>query len=744
MRQRSLFLICLSALLWPAPAVFSQENLLYGILTDENAEALVGATVKWADLPGGTQSDTLGRFWIVRRSEPAILIVLYPGYEPAQVEVLPHEDSLWIEVRGIRHLREVTVQEHRFDTRTSLLDARNVEHISRNELRKAPCCNLSESFETNGTAEVTYSNALTGVKEIQMLGLRGIYSQFLVENRPTLQGIATPYAFEYLPGSWLDGIQLAKGASTVKNGFAGISGQINAELVKPMRDKPLFVNAFTSTEGRGELNVHLNRNRGRWAQGFLGHANLTSNRWDMNGDNFYDSPNRRQLNGLYRLFYESPQMCAQLNVQALTDYRRGGQIRPIEGVPTFFGVQIQNDRVEVWGKLGLEGLDGRPYRQLGNMVGASWHRTNGTFGPNRYAAEQRSLYWQTLYQSIIGTTDHQIVIAPSLQYDGIQERVNEQDLSRTEWAPGIMAEYTYNRPNLRTGIPDWSVVIGGRIDWNSRFGWFFTPRAGVKYSASPQTAVRVSAGRGYRSPHLMAENISLLAGNRQLSFADNLRHEEAWNYGLNFTHEFNLAGRKANINLDAYRTDFIRQIVVDVDRSPTEVSFYYTPGKAFANNLLVMAQYALWTGLDVRLAYKWTDTRTTFGDGIMRLLPLVAQHRGLLTIDYTTPDKKWMFNTRLQLVGPQRLPDNSQVPHELVHDFPPMTPTYALWSAQITRSWKRIELYVGGENLTGFQQHHAIIAADDPGSPFFNGSQIWAPIMGPIAYAGIRFAPSGL
>lgn len=745
MKQRHIVIISLLALLGSSTFIFSQKAILYGIVTNEQSEILIGATVRWADTTLGTATDSLGRFWLPRRSQEATLLIQYPGYTSAQVQVLPEEDSLWIEVQGVRQLQEVTIREHRFDTRVSTIDPRNVERIERNELRKAPCCNLSESFETNGSADVTYSNALTGVKEIQLLGLRGIYSQFLLENRPTLQGIATPYAFEYLPGSWLNGIQLAKGSSTVKNGFAGITGQINADLVKPTEDKPLFINVFTSSEGRGEWNMHLNRRgKGRWAHGLLTHANVVKNRWDMNRDNFYDSPNRHQLNGLYRIFYESPQMCAQLNVQALTDYRRGGQIRPLEGVPGLFGIEVRNDRLEVWGKLGQEGIDGRPYRQLGNMVSASWHRTTGTFGPNRYAAEQRSAYWQTLYQSIIGTTDHQIVLAPSVLYDDIREHVDEQDLSRTEWAPGIMAEYTYSRPNLRMGIPDLVVILGGRVDWNSRFGWFVTPRMSVKYNFRPETVVRLSAGRGYRSPNLVAENISLLASNRPLLFAAHLRHEEAWNYGLNAAHEFTLAGRKASLSMDLYRTDFVRQIVVDVDKSPTEVSFYYAPGQAYSNSLLVVGQYTPLAGLDMRLAYKWTDTRSTFSDGVLRLLPLVAQHRGLVTLDYTTPSKKWMFNTRVQIVGPQRLPDNTQIPHELVHDFPAITPTYALWAAQVTRTWRRIEVYAGGENLTSFQQHHAIISANDPTSPFFNGSQIWAPIMGPIAYVGIRFAPDGL
>lgn len=730
-------------------SLLSAQNpkTLKGIVTNEHEELLVGASVFWKDTKIGTVTDTAGRFSLPARDVEATLVVQYVGHPPAEVQVFPAENNLWIEVSGISQLQEVTVSDHGFDNKMSTLETRNVESITSKELRKAPCCNLSESFETNGAVDVTYSNALTGVKEIQMLSLRGVYSQFMVENRPTMSGIATPFAFEYIPGTWLEGIQLAKGASTVKNGNAGISGQINVELVKPHLDKPVFVNAFTSTEGRGELNVHINnKGQGNISHGLLMHGSFVENRWDMNDDNFYDSPSRRQLNGLYRVFYESPKMCAQLNVQALTDRRNGGQIALAEDVPGLFLIDQDNDRVEVWGKMGYEGVGGRPYNQIGNMVSASWHRTNSVFGLNTYSATQKSLYWQSLYQTIIGTTDHKVVVAPSFQYDDIQETVNESNLDRREAVSGMMLEYTFSRPNLKLEIPDLVVIVGARADWNSRFDqWLFTPRVSAKYNFSQKSIVRLSAGRGYRSPNLVAENISLLASNRALEFADDLGLEEAWNYGANFTCNFKIARRNASFSLDLYRTDFARQILVDVDQSPTTVFFYNVNGKSFSNSLLANLQYTPLKGLDVKLAYKWNDVHATFADGVLRKIPLVAKHRGLITLDYTTPNKVWMFNTRVQIVGVQRLPDNSQIPHEYRHDFPENSPTYAIWNAQVTRRFgKKFEVYAGGENLNGFQQHNAIIAANEPNSPYFNGSQIWAPIMGQVAYLGMRFSPSGI
>jgi outer membrane receptor protein involved in Fe transport len=320
--------------------------------------------------------------------------------------------------------------------------------------------------------------------------------------------------------------------------------------------------------------------------------------------------------------------------------------------------------------------------------------------------------------------------------------VNESILDRKEFMPGVMGEYTFNRPNLKLGIPDLTVVAGARLDWNSRFQrWLFTPRASVKYNFTTETVARLSAGKGYRSPNLIAENVSLLASNKALEFAPNMGMESAWNYGVNLTHNFKLAGKKGSIAVDLYETDFQNQIVVDVDQSPLTISFYETKGnRSFSKVAMIMAQYNFFKGFEAKISAKYQDVRTTYSDGVLRWVPLTPRFRGLVTLDYTTPNKKWLMNVRTQLVGQQRLPDNSQVPHKFAHDFPTNSPVYSLWNTQVTYVFSsKMEIYIGGENLTNFQQHHAIMAYDRPESPYFNGAQLWAPMGGNIVYLGVRW-----
>lgn len=727
------------------PAFLYSQSVLHGLVSNEKEELLIGAHVYWKDTHVGAITDTSGYFDIPARPDTAILSVQYFNYPLFEASVFPGENNLWILIPGSVQLQAVEIEEQQFGNRVSTLETRNLEQIDHKELRKAPCCNLSESFETNGSVDVRYPDAVTGIREIQLLGLRGIYSQFLIENRPTMTGIAIPFGFDFIPGSWLRGIVLAKGASTVKNGNMGITGQINADLVKPDNDKPLFVNVFSSTEGRGELNIHVNRKRNaHFSQGLLMHGSLVRNRWDRNRDNFYDAPNRHQINALYRAIYDGALGCAQFNVQMLDDRRISGQIDSIPGSVSFFGVNQHNQRIESWAKFGLEGIGGKRFREIGNIAGFSWHQTEALFGSTRYWATQRSLYLQSLYQTIINNTQHKIVVAPSFQYDNISEHMQENAYHRIETSTGIMSEYTYRHPSLRVEGSDFVWVAGLRADYNNRFGWQLTPRFSAKYNLTEHAVVRISGGLGYRSPNLIAENLSLLASNRYLNFAPDLRNEAAWNYGLNYTHDFKILHRNASISLDAFRTDFIRQIVVDVDADPTVVSFYNLKGISLANSILLVAQWNVIRGLDLKIGLKWNDVRTTYANGMQRTPPLVARQRGLITLDYTTPRKKWSFNVRTHVVGRQRLPDVEKIPHEYTHGLLTESPVYWIWSGQITRRWEKIEWYAGMENISNYQQHLAVVAAREPWSPYFNGSRIWAPMMGQMLNMGVRYTPQGL
>jgi len=301
---------------------FSQ-NILTGLVTNEKDEPLIFATVNWENTSVAATTDLEGNFEIERPDTAANIVVSFVGYSPVTVRVEPSEESVWVEVAGVVALTEVEVKARQSGNFTSTLSIQNLESITSQELRKAPCCNLGESFETNASVDVAYPDAITGAHEIQMLGLRGVYTQLLIEKRPALYGLAAPFALDYIPGTWLSGIQISKGAGTVQTGYGGMAGAINSELVKPREDKKFFINLFGSHAGRGEANVHLNRKLNKnWSVGTLLHGSVFKNEIDHNDDGFLSMPQKEVGTGMFRIFYTgNDPFEGQLNVQVLKERR---------------------------------------------------------------------------------------------------------------------------------------------------------------------------------------------------------------------------------------------------------------------------------------------------------------------------------------------------------------------------------------------------------------------------------------
>lgn len=733
--------IILFVLLASFSPVFSQESKqLYGNVFNPEGEVLIGATVTWKGTAIGTVTDENGDFWLPKQDADAYLLIQYVGYEPLEVEMFPHEDTVFIKVEGITQLETVQVTAQLTDNYTSTLDPINMQSISSCELKKAACCNLSESFETSGSVDVMRQDAVTSATEIQLLGLRGIYSQLLVEKRPAYTGLGSPLALEYVPGTWVAGIQVSKGTSTVQNGPQAITGQINVELAKPWQDKPVFVNLYGATTGRGEANIHLNKRwNDRLSSGLLLHSSTTQGEFDRNGDSFLDQPKKTTLDALWRNYYVLKNFSTQLNVQAVSDVRESGQVGAFGTNPDGYRIRQENDRVDVFGKAGFTGFS-KPETSVGLIYGGSYHRTDNLFGKNRYHGTQQNFYANLLYATFLGTTDHKFNAGASFQYDDYSEFWNETDFSRLEVMPGLFGEYNYTRGKF-------GLIAGLRVDRHNLHRTFLTPRLNLKYNFDDNTILRASGGRGVRTAQVLSENIAVMASNRQL-VADqrSLDLEDAWNLGLNFTKNYQFLGRNASLTADVYRTQFVNQVVMDMESEHGKVLFYNLEGKSFANSVLLVASWAAFRGFDMKLAYKLNDVRVTYashhgGSGELVRRPMTAPHRALVTLNYETPGEKWMFNSNIQYTGWQRFADASHIPSNLTDKpyFSGYSPDYVLVNAQVTRRFQQLEIYVGGENLTNFRQEHAILDWQNPFGEHFDAMQVWGPLVGARGYVGIRW-----
>ncbi len=644
-----------------------------------------------------------------------------------------------------KFIEGVTVTGSKAATSLQKKEAGLVFNIDKKELLKAACCNLSESFETNATVDVSFSNAVTGTKQLKMLGLDQKYTSLTKELLPEIRGLASAYGLNFIPGRWIESIQLTKGGSTVTNGYESITGQINTELLKNVEKPETSLNLFADFNGRTEANItSVSKIDDKWSQTFLLHGNGTFGDTDMNKDGFLDRPKGAQLNAAYLLNYndlEKSGFGSHFGINFIKDERTAGQLGFDKKIPqtqqSLYGVGIDISRFQVWNKTGYV-FKGKPYQSLGWMNQYTYHQQDSFFGLRNYSGKQQTYYSNLIFESILGNTNHKYKAGASFMYDGYDEIYLTDNFKRNEIVPGAFAEYTL------TGIK-YTLVAGARIDFHNLAGTQFTPRLNFKYDFMPHTILRLSAGRGFRTANVLAESQQYFASSRNLQILENggniygLKPEIAWNYGASLQQEFKIFGRKSTVVADFFRTDFQDQVMVDLDHSPQQLTFYNLEGKSFANSFQTQWDFMPFKNFEVRLAYKYYDVQADYLNG-RREVPFMAKHRGFLNLAYSTNKSKngnfWSFDTTLNVVGKQQLPDTSTNP--AAFRIPAYSRSYAVLNAQVSKNFnKKIRAYLGGENLTSYYQKNAIIDVKNPFGNYFDGGMVYAPIMKANFYIGL-------
>lgn len=699
---------------------------------------LPGASVFWYQTTKGGITNADGYFKIPKSKETEILIISYTGFQSDTIQVTGN--NLEIYLQSSVELNEVEIVSRQKTTTIGFMEPIKIQKIGEGELQKAACCNLSESFETNPSVDVSFTDAVTGTRQIQMLGLAGPYTQITRENMPDIRGLSAIYGLTYTPGPWVSSIHLIKGTGSVVNGYESIAGQIDVNLWRPADADRLYLNFFANQEGRIEANASTKFHVGnKWSSVLLLHGKSNQIRNDMNSDGFMDMPVGNNFIGLNRWEYEIDGGHIELGVKATYVDKLGGQLdyeKSNRFSNQIWGMQNLTKRFEAWTKTGKVFKD-KPYKSFGLQLSGIYHDQESIFGLREYNGKQQSFYANFIYQSIISNTDHKFKLGSSFVYDDYQESFNAIDYSNSEMVPGVFAEYTYNWNDR------FNLVAGLRGDYSNQYGFFATPRLHLRYLMTEVLVVRASAGRGQRTARIISENIGFLSSSRVLDILSNdpglpfgLEAEVAWNYGFNLSYEFELDYRIGVISFDFYRTDFQNQIVVDMDSDVRKVSFYNLNGSSFSNSFQAQLDYELIKRLDIRLAYRWYDVKTTYGDDLLAK-PFVATNRAFANFAYETRNQ-WKFDATINWQGQKRIPSTLDNPTE--YQRAEKSPDFFLLNAQITKVWKeKFDVYLGVENLLNYRQDNPIIAADQPFSEYFDASMIWGPVFGRNIYIGLRY-----
>jgi outer membrane receptor for ferrienterochelin and colicin len=706
--------------------------------SSDKTQILPGASIFWKNTNHGTISDMNGNFEIDSNTESDILVVQFVGYTSREVKVSEStKNQLVIELKPNIELKEIVVSSRKLGTILDRDNPMQSQSITGAELCKAACCNLSESFETNASVDVSYADAATGAKSIKLLGLTGKYIEMMTEKNPNFKGLASVYGLAYVPGPWMESIQVSKGVGSVVNGYESITGQINIEYHKPQTSPKFYLNTYTNNMGMVEVNAMTGLKLSpKLSTSILAHAQNNDKEMDKNQDNFLDDPMVTQYNFMNRWNWNvSSNFKSQFGIKFVDEQRIGGQTdyntSQANDSNNAYRISIDTRRYEAFAKFGYL-FPKDENKSIALITNFASHEQNSFYGTKTYNADQKYFYANLLLQSYFGNLKHKYTAGLSYIHDDFSDALTGGlGTNRTENVAGVYAEYTWLPSD------DLSIQSGLRYDDHNIFGGFLTPRFHLRYLFTPKSTLRITAGSGRRTANPISENSFLLASNRSFEIADNLQQEKAWNFGLSLSQYFNLFGIEFTAIGDFYRTTFNNQVIVDLDQSVHSVSFYNLEGKSRANNYQVELKFEPISRFTATTAIRFSDVKADINDEF-RTTPYVNRYKGLINLSYASNFNKWQFDFTSQLNGDMRIPSTDSNPSE--YQRRKKSPSYVLLNAQVTKRFRIWELYAGAENIGNYTQKDPIIQAENPFGEYFDASMIWGPIQERKFYVGFRLS----
>ena len=776
----------------------SAQNVKGVVRGADTNEPLIGASVYWLGTNIGMASDLEGKFDVYRVKGYDTLVAAYVGYQSETIVVPEGVTNVEFVLKNDNEIEAVVVEGNlgNYVKRDGVLKS---ESISFAGLCKMACCTLAESFENSASVTVGYSDAISGARQIKMLGLTGTYTQILDENRPIMRGLSAPYGLNYTPGMWLNSIQVSKGVSSVTAGHEAITGQINMEYRKPTDEERLFLNLYFDSELRPEINlstaIPLTKDK-RLSTVILAHGSMDTQSHDRNHDGFRDLPETHQINIANRWLWQSTggtqvrwgwKYVNENRLSGENAYKKSMR-EEMEQSLTTYGSNMDNSGVNAYLKIGTpvgaavyDADSEEEYRSnLVFVADYNYFKEDAYFGLNDYNGHDHA-WWINFSYTHYFTARSFLAMGASASITNSDEKILNkmyespkvegqlpslwQSFTRNRLRyvePGVYAEYTYN-------IPDkFSLVLGLRGDWmgasnivpktfigdgvvaslahySPKQSLVITPRSHIRWDITPSTVLRASAGLGYRRASIFTDNIWMLATGRK-AIVTNLNNdiEKALTAGASITQYIKLGGYDdATISFDYFRTQLYNTVIADQELGNAggtpddEIWIYNTDGRAFTDTYQVDFQWTAARGLDIFATYRYTNAKVSIErDGTTHLV-----ERPLTSRYKTLLNIQYATPYRRWVFDVTAQYNGPMRRPSLDGDITrsELSPAYPMFYAQVSRKIRNWEVYVGCENIADYIQKDPILNVSDPISPAFNSSSVWGPLMGRKFYIGARF-----
>ena len=798
MKIRNILLCGIMSLLSLGAVAQNVKGTVRDASTDE---MLIGASVYWLGTNIGVATTVEGDYELYRVKGFDKLVATYVGYKNDTITVTEGVTNIDFKLESDTQIEAVVVEGNlgNYVKRDGVTKS---ESISFAGLCKMACCNLAESFENSASVTVGYSDAISGARQIKMLGLTGTYTQILDENRPIMRGLSAPYGLNYTPGMWLNSIQVSKGVASVTAGHEAITGQINMEYRKPTDEERLFLNLYFDSELRPEFNlstaIPLTADK-RLSTVILAHGSMDTQSHDRNHDGFRDLPETQQINIANRWLWQSLggtqirwgwKYVDENRLSGENDYRKSMR-EQMESSLSTYGSHMNNSGVNAYFKFGTpvgaavyDAETEEEYRSnIVFVADYNYFKEDAYFGLNTYDGHDHAWWFNFSYTHYFSPRSSLIMGASASVMNSDESVLNrlpvESDAMSSDapfrykqghtrnairyFEPGAYAEYTYNISEK------FSLVVGVRGDWmgasntdpmtfdggtigayNAAYytpkeSFVITPRSHIRWDITPSTILRGSAGLGYRRASIFTDNIWMLATGRMIKNKglDN-DIEKALTAGASLTQIIKWGGYDdATISFDYFRTQLYNTVLADQELgragiTPDDEIWIYNTDGRAFTDTY-------------QVDFQWTAARglDIFATYRYTNAKVSLERDGVQHLVERPLTSRYKTLLNIQYATPYRrwvfdvtAQYNGPMRRpSLDGDITrsELSPAYPMFYAQVSHKIRNWEVYVGCENIANYIQDDPILNAADPFSPAFNSSSVWGPLMGRKFYIGLRF-----
>jgi outer membrane receptor for ferrienterochelin and colicins len=691
---------------------------------------LEGVVVSTLDGSKAAASNSNGQVDI-QLNNGEVFILRLIGYTPDTL-TYQGQDTLYLSSNVL--LNSVNINEFQQSTMYSVKPIQT-EVLNGKELKKAACCNLGESFETNNSVDLKITDVLLGTQELNIVGLSGSYSPVYVESSPFIFGLNQANGLNNIPGTIIHEISITKGNAPVHMGAESTSGLIMVDVLKPELEKGLLLNVYGDAFNRKELNVHAALKPKSNLNGLLiGHVSSTSNQNDRNGDLFKDMPNNQNVLLLNKWNYNFNNWHSQNMILANMQDTKTGQQNALfnqeDASKNIYSQRYAQKSISFIGKTGYV-FPTNKYLSIGNMYLIKSQENSGYFGRKSYSGVENRAYYKLL-TSYNPAEKLNINGGFNLHYVDYQEQIDTFAQQLNNLQQGIFTEATYR---IQTSI---EVIAGLRAD-QIQDNTYLLPRIFTKICLNEFTNFKLGYGQSAKSYFILSENPNLLSSNRKIVIEEQLSPEHAETFRGSFTYDGKLAGKNFTVLLDGALSHFFNKITPDYDKVAFEAHFSNRSNLTYAKAAQVDVSYQVHKNLTLKASHKVQEVYEDRAEGKWNLV-YIPRYKSLFESEFYAFKRTLNWVLKAELQGPKRLPELAQASILNAGEHIELNESPTFWRFGSIINYEpnnKLRFYVGSDNILNTMQHVQILGLNNPFSEQFDTGYSWGPSMGRNIYAGI-------